>query len=235
MRAFLDGEPLREGTPHFYCGDTWLEKFSRDDVPWDEDGNDLMKLDSDGVTQRPASFEDVLAYQADLFYTDSNGNLEESNGLVPYWSPDLGSYLFDADYNGRTYCAPGNGGLGATQQKSAPATMTFCPLAFEYALNTEVLGEKKPSVRMSITKIIPRSATLFHELIHLTVGTEKTPDYTCKFFLSGILVQTIANNLKTNGVRCKLRSRGPIVRRPGEKRKQVGNIGVGRNIRILCA
>lgn len=67
--------------------------------------------------------------------------------------------------------------------------MTFCSLAFEYDLNTEVLGENKPSARMPITKVIPRSATLYHELIHLAVGTDKTQDYTCKF-LSDMLGQT---------------------------------------------
>ncbi|KAJ5459198.1 hypothetical protein N7530_011142 [Penicillium desertorum] len=62
--------------------------------------------------------------------------------------------------------------------------MTFCPLASEYDLSTEVLGENKPLARMSITKVIPRSATLYHELIHLAPnGTpskkeeEKTRQY----------------------------------------------------------
>lgn len=226
MRTFLDGEVPKSGTPHFYCGDTWLEKVSRSDLAWDSDGNDLMEFDADGVTLHPATFEEVPVYQNFLFWTNPNTNMQETNGAVPYWSPDLTSFLFDSNYDGQTYCAPENGGLGATQQITEPNTMTFCPLAFEYALNTEVLGEKKPSSRMSITKVIPRSATLYHELIHLAVGTGKTQDYTCKF-LSDILRQTNADNLKTNGVKCKLRSRSPMVRRPRKKRDKLENIGMG--------
>lgn len=195
-------------------------------MAWDSNGNDLMELDVDGVTLHPATFEEVPAYKQYLFWTNPNTNMQEATGLVPYWSPDLASFLFDSDYDGRTYCAPGNGGLGATQQTTKPSTMTFCPLAFEYDLNTEVLGENKPSARMSITKVILRSATLYHELIHLAVGTDKTQDYTCKF-LSDMLGQTNADNLKTNGVRCKLRSRSPMVRRRRKKRKKLGNIGMG--------
>ncbi|KAJ5197157.1 hypothetical protein N7449_007636 [Penicillium cf. viridicatum] len=178
VRKFLDGQVPDSGTPHFYCGDTWLNKVSRSDLAWDSNGDDLMELDADGVTLHPATFEEVPDYQKFLFWTNPNTNMQETTGLVPYWSPDLTSFLFDSDYDGQTYCAPGNGGLGATQQTTQPNTMTFCPLAFEYDLNTEVLGENKPSSRMSITKVIPRSATLYHELIHLIVGTDKTQDYT---------------------------------------------------------
>lgn len=226
VRTFLDREPLKRGTPHFYYGDTWLERVSRSDVAWDSNGNDLMELDVDRVTLHPTTFKGVRAYKDDLFWTNPNTNMQETTGRVPYWSPDLASFLFDSNYDGRTYCAPGNGGLGVTQEITKPATMTFCPLAFEYDLNTEVLGENKPLARMSITKVIPRSATLYHELIHLAVGTNKTQDYTYKF-LSDILGQTNADNLKTNGVRCKLRSRSPMVRRRRKKRKKMGNIGMG--------
>lgn len=75
MRTFLDGEPPKRGTPHFYCGDTWLEKVSRSDVAWDSNGNDLMEFDVDGVTMHPATFEEVPAYKEDLFWTNPNTNM----------------------------------------------------------------------------------------------------------------------------------------------------------------
>lgn len=150
------------------------------DVAMDINEKETILRDGPDGVSNPVPIEDVKNYKKSLWYLDAQTHQWERNEKVPYWAHDLFEYVFDSDYEGKTMCTVG-GVLAGTQDESEPATLTLCPLAFENKQGTVVLGDIKPSAGLSIKDIIPRSTTLYHELLHLAVGTRVTLDYTCKF------------------------------------------------------
>ncbi|KAJ5632137.1 hypothetical protein N7490_008476 [Penicillium lividum] len=137
-------------------------------------------VNADGTPDSPQAIEDVKSYENALWYPDEETGERVSNGRVPCWSDDLLKYLFDEDYGTQIYCTTERGGrnLAAIQQQTDPNTITLCPFAFIYPANTVSLGSKNPTRGISIQKVLPRSATLYHELFHLILGNRNTPDTT---------------------------------------------------------
>ncbi|PYH81857.1 hypothetical protein BO82DRAFT_414754 [Aspergillus uvarum CBS 121591] len=173
---FLSGKTTLSSTPRLYCSDTWLTKLSRDDVAWDSDGDVVMQEDGGGVSA-PIAIEDVDEYDSELWRTQKNGKVVATKN-VPYWSADLKEYVFDVNYNGKTYCTSSAKNLGATQDQTIPSTITLCPSAFTKTAAVATLGAKTPAAGMAIGDILPRGATFYHELFHLVLGTAETPDLT---------------------------------------------------------
>jgi hypothetical protein len=179
VKNFLDGEWPTE-TPRLYCNDQWLTKLSRLDEAWDTEKHEtLMKQESDG-SYVPMSIEEVDDYREFLWEENLNG-MWSRNKNIPYWSDDLGEYIFDLPYGSKTYCTISKWNLAATQQQTIPNTVTLCPNSFSNTRAVDGLGSAAPQQGLPIMKILPRSATIYHELFHLTIGNDWTPDITCEF------------------------------------------------------
>jgi hypothetical protein len=103
-----------------------------------------------------------------------------SNGLAPYWSEDEKEYVFNSDYKGKTFCTVALGvNLGVTKKQTTCRIVTLCPDSFRNSQNTVSLSSRSPKSQQT-TKVVPRSATLYHELFHLVLGNDHSPDFTCK-------------------------------------------------------
>jgi hypothetical protein len=170
VKKFLDGTLTLSPTPRLYCNDKWLDKLSRWDVAYEGDSSK-----EPWENGNPMAIAEVPAYKNRIFLIDEDGDRHE---LEPYWSEDLDQYLFDDDYKGKTYCSS-QSNLGATQEQTTPKTITICPKGFTNPNAPVALGDKEPK-GLEIASILPRSATLYHELFHLVLGNKNTPDVTCK-------------------------------------------------------
>jgi hypothetical protein len=106
--------------------------------------------------------------------------------LISQLSTDLVDYIFDKRYTNtrKTYCGltATAGNFGATQMQSG-TTVTLCPSSFSSNafVNTLGNGDTAPTAGASIKTVLPKSATLFHELFHVTQGNAETPDASCKY------------------------------------------------------
>ncbi|KAJ5776689.1 uncharacterized protein N7511_001700 [Penicillium nucicola] len=146
----------------------------RSDVAKDVNGNDIFEYDSTASDHlSPVSIENIPSYQEMPWTVQKNGRSVRNN-QVPYWSDDMRQYLFDISYRGKTYCTVSNSHLGATQHETTPSSITLYKAG-------ETLGDKEPAKGLSITDIFPRSGTFYHELFHLTIGNEQTPDITSTY------------------------------------------------------
>jgi hypothetical protein len=177
---FLEGlSTVPGGTPRLWCNDKWLIKLKRTDAAFDGDSSKKLTTIKQDGSLAYVEIQDVSVYEHHLWVIQADGS-KVSNGLVPYWSEDEKEYVFDSDYNGKTFCtvAPGVN-LGATQEQTTRRTVTLCPDGFKNSLNTVSLGSRSPKSQQ-ITKVVPRSATLYHELFHLVLGNDHSPDFTCK-------------------------------------------------------
>ncbi|RHZ46088.1 uncharacterized protein CDV56_104539 [Aspergillus thermomutatus] len=177
-KNFLDGTSTRLArTPHLYCNDKWLKKLSRSDAAWDTSRDEtIMKVNPEDGSMVPMTIEEVPLYQNYLW--EKKNNLLVRNKLVPYWSDDLLEYIFDIGYGSKSYCTTSNKNMGATQQQTNPNTITLCPSTFTNHDGVDGLGSATPKAGLSIMKVLPRSATLYHELFHLVLGNDETPDIT---------------------------------------------------------
>ena len=178
VKDFLDGNWDR-ATPRLFCSDKWLTKLERTDAAWDTDKQETVMEEGPDGTFAPIAIENVKNYQPDLWEEDAEG-LWSKNKEIPYWSDDLKEYVFDEDYEGKTFCTFSEENFGLTQDVTVPATVTLCPSAFTNPNAVVSLGSEAPKAGLSIANILPRSGTLYHELFHLTVGVIDTPDITCK-------------------------------------------------------
>lgn len=184
VKSFLDGNWAKE-TPYLFCNDEWLKKLERTDAAWDTDKQEtVMEEGPDGVLA-PITVENVGDYQPDLWEQSTKG-LWSRNKNIPYWSDDLKEYVFDEDYDGKTFCTHSEENLGLTQDVTIPATVTLCPNAFTNPKAVVSLGSETPKVGLSIANVLPRSGTFYHELYHLAVGMIDTPDMEpggCKYLM----------------------------------------------------
>ncbi|KAJ5622947.1 hypothetical protein N7490_011552 [Penicillium lividum] len=181
VKNFLDGQTTTANILYLFCNDKWLQKLQRSDVAKDVNGNDIFEYDSTASDHlSPVSIENIPSYQEMLWTVQKNGRSVRNN-QVPYWSDDMRQYLFDINYRGKTYCTVSNSHLGATQHEMTPSSITLCPSAFTNDKAGETLGDKEPAKGLSITDILPRSGTFYHELFHLTIGNEQTPDITSTY------------------------------------------------------
>ncbi|KAI0906785.1 hypothetical protein F4823DRAFT_631002 [Ustulina deusta] len=99
---------------------------------------------------------------------------EDTTGLVPSWFDDIQQYL-KADSG--DYC-PNKDNLEATQDQTAPSTVTLCIDNFSSAQGGTLANV--PSVtkeKISVSTLQVDSLTLFHEMFHLVLGTADTPDH----------------------------------------------------------
>ncbi|KAJ6009604.1 hypothetical protein N7499_004998, partial [Penicillium canescens] len=175
VKNFLDGNS-KKNIPWLFCNDKWLEKLQRTDAVWDSNRNLVMEMAEDG-TMSPIAIEDVKNYLPYLWKNPVTKN--KPNGNIPWWSDDLGEYLFDGDYGKKTYCTVSNEHLAATQDHTVSAsTITLCPVSFKSTAASAKLGGKKPTKGLSVEKIVPRSGTFYHELFHLVLGNARTYDIT---------------------------------------------------------
>ncbi|KAL4796922.1 hypothetical protein BDV19DRAFT_387792 [Aspergillus venezuelensis] len=190
---FLSGKKL-DNTPRLYCHDTWLKRHARTDIAWDTDGNEIRTMDKDGV-EHPLSIENCEQYKELFWYYDDGRKVWKTNKQVPYWSDDLSQYLADADYgSGGGFCT-GSNNQGGTQHMTTPSTITLCPISFTSSSDhTPKLGSRSPANGqkggIKLPKILPRSVTLYHELFHLVLGSEATPDATYEWHGQELLLKT---------------------------------------------
>jgi hypothetical protein len=142
-----------------------------------------MKESPDGIWVPPA-IERVEEFQ-DFLWKLRNG-IWVRNTAIPYWSDDLDEYFFDDAYSGKTYCTFPNENMAVTQDQTIPTTVTLYPNSFTTTKYVDHLGSKIPERGTLLEDILPRSATLYHELFHLTLSNSNTPDVTCKLKKSSI-------------------------------------------------
>ena len=184
VQQFLNGSPSPGATPHLYCDDTWLTRLSRTDAAWDAEKDTITTIDPSDPNGAfaPVAIEDIAEYRQFLWKDGEDGSdALVRNANIPYWSDDLGQYIFDQDYGrGKTYCTVSKDNLGATQEQTARSTVTLCSSSFTTRYFVDGLGSKKPTKGMALGKVLPRSATFYHEVFHLVMGNADTPDITCK-------------------------------------------------------
>lgn len=190
VQQFLNGSPSPGATPHLYCDDTWLTRLSRTDAAWDAEKDTIMTIDPSDPNGAfaPVAIEDIAEYRQFLWKDGEDGSdALVRNANIPYWSDDLGQYIFDQDYaRGKTYCTVSKDNLRATQEQTIRSTVTLCPYSFTTRNFVDGLGSKKPTKGMALGKVLPRSATFYHEMFHLVMGTADTPDITCKSEVSHV-------------------------------------------------
>ena len=182
VRDFLSGDSDARvpNTPHLYCDDTWLVKLEPTDIAWDREKNDVYTIGKDGVFQ-PVPIDQIEIYRKNLWVLDEKGNWERT-GRVPYWSDDLSQYVFDISYRkGKTFCTDSGGNLGVTQDQTIPSTVTLCPRSFKSKVKLAKLGNTAPKARMALANVLPQSMTFYHELYHVAIGNQQTPDLSCEF------------------------------------------------------
>lgn len=184
INRFYSGEGIdrRPETPWLFCDSTWARPRSRHDVAQGADGNDITMTDDSGV-MNPVAIENLPQYEDFLWIADdSTGTMTERDDLIPYWMDiTSGGYVFDSrpeEGQSSNFCSGAT--YGGTQTLTSPNTVTICPVAFTDTSHPATMGEKVPAKRMSISMVIPRGATFFHETVHLVVGSDETPDVTCK-------------------------------------------------------
>ncbi|KAL4862781.1 hypothetical protein BDV12DRAFT_206994 [Aspergillus spectabilis] len=163
------------------------------DIAWDTDGNDIWAMGENGE-QHPLSIEVCEEYGHLFWDYDDKKRIWAKNERVPYWSDDLSQYLADEDYDGHTFCTvPGGANMGATQHMTTPPTVTLCPASFTESTLSTKLGSKNPHTRQKggkkLTELLPRSATLYHELYHLVLGHDPTPDTTYVWARQQLLIK----------------------------------------------
>jgi hypothetical protein len=157
--------------PFLYCNSDWLELKSWTDNAQDDDGNEYDNDDGQKVTI-------LEEYPNDVQITEIVNGQPDTIQQVPYWSADQNSYIFDISYAGGTYCGAATN-KGATVTILPARTVTLCPISFQPRTNdggTPTLGSKTPAVGGALQTFSPQSLTLFHELFHLTLGNDITPD-----------------------------------------------------------
>ncbi|KAI3318478.1 hypothetical protein HD806DRAFT_511756 [Xylariaceae sp. AK1471] len=140
------------GKPRLYCNSDWLQEQQWTDIAFDP------------VTGMPRTDQKKVE---DIFSKDTKG-------LVPFWSDDLRQYL-KADPG--DYCSDKTN-LAATQDQTAPSTVTLCIDNFEGTQGDTLAN--LPSVtkeKTSVSTLQVHSLTLFHEMFHLVLGTTDTPDH----------------------------------------------------------
>lgn len=71
-----------------------------------------MEEGPDG-TFAPIAIENVKNYQPDLWEEDAEG-LWSKNKEIPYWSDSLKEYVFNKDYEGKTFCTFSEENFGLT-------------------------------------------------------------------------------------------------------------------------
>lgn len=145
----------------------------------------------DNGQQHLLAIENCDQYRHLFWDYDEDQMIWIKNERIPYWSADLGQYLVDDDYDGQTFCTVARGAnMGTTQHMTTPPTITLCQGSFSEPGYSVKLGSKSPLVGQrggrKLTDVLPRSATLYHELFHLVLGNDPTPDVTCKCNLHGI-------------------------------------------------
>ncbi|KAJ5783458.1 uncharacterized protein N7518_009135 [Penicillium psychrosexuale] len=189
---FLSGTTL-DNTPRLYCNDNWLKKRARTDIARDIEGNDIWTMDDNGQ-QHLLAIENCDQYRHLFWDYDEDQMIWIKNERIPYWSADLGQYLVDDDYDGQTFCTVARGAnMGTTQHMTTPPTITLCPGSFSEPGYSVKLGSKSPLVGQrggrKLTDVLPRSATLYHELFHLVLGNDPTPDVTYLWVRQQLLLE----------------------------------------------
>ncbi|KAI8623018.1 hypothetical protein F5Y19DRAFT_405702 [Xylariaceae sp. FL1651] len=140
------------GKPRLYCNSDWLQEQQWTSIAFDE------------VTGMPRADKKTV----EQVFT------KDTSGLVPFWSDDLRQYL-KADSG--DYCSD-KGSLAATQDQTAPSTVTLCIDNFEKSQG-DTLANLPPvtAQKVSVSTLQVHSLTLFHEMFHLVLGTAGTPDH----------------------------------------------------------
>ncbi|CAI7576812.1 unnamed protein product [Penicillium pancosmium] len=153
VQSFMAKEKLlTDGTPWLFCDSSWLEQKPRTDKI-EECGEEVEIQDSE----------------------EYGSQLKADKSLVPYYSSDLDQYIIDQVYGEGGLCGS-SGELGVTQGLTDPSTVTLCPRAFtrtgvETNFGVDAQGKK-------LSDVLSKSATLFHELFHLVIGSDDTIDAT---------------------------------------------------------
>lgn len=110
--------------------------------------------------------------------------------VFPYWSNRLASYLLDQTYGGTTagFCSQ-TSNKGVTQSQTSPNSITLCPRSFTAGTRVTIpgtinavpnaniaAGNTANTVQLGTFINNADPVTLYHELFHLILGTDNTPD-----------------------------------------------------------
>ncbi|KAF2716417.1 hypothetical protein K431DRAFT_307796 [Polychaeton citri CBS 116435] len=183
IRDFINSgsSPNLSQKTQLFCGSQWMTP-----VAWDSD-----LIGGDGQPVIDHSVNPAEPYHVDEEITFASA---KADGLTPYRVltsanpanlPQVSAYIFDNSYTagqyGGTYC-DGTNSLGATYDglrhlhQDFPDIITLCPLAFTKPQYNNVLGDA-PRANRNVAASLPKSSTLFHEMIHLVKGVSETDDF----------------------------------------------------------
>lgn len=172
-----------------FCNSDFLTLQQRSSTARDIHGKEVLDKD-----KNPVTIEKIPEYLA-VLDAGLNENPPKDHKLKPWWAGDhtsLNGYYFD-DHGGN-YCNE-KGSLGVTaainllgdglDNNADTAGIVICPFAFNKAdsPNSYAEANKMLEVGKNLAKVVPKSATLVHEIFHAVRGDEflSGAEERCKF------------------------------------------------------
>lgn len=171
-----------------HCDSTFLVERQPSDTAWDLNGKDIYDSNNNSVR-----IEDIPVYKAEL----QRGNNK------PWWPGNLtalNGYYFDE--RGANFCHANNTNLGLTAriqrvirnangsvkipQDDRVASVILCPLAFSRTTAPDNYRDASNSITgpgKDLNDVVPKSATLLHEVFHAIHGVDMLSgaDEKCEF------------------------------------------------------
>jgi hypothetical protein len=176
------------GRPWLFCDSSWQEETEK---LFNDDGTPVIVPGSSPPTQAslrtfpPTTSNDVTNKMLQEMQQGTSPNWAK----YAYYSSDLEDYVLEDAANRYlgtppSWCnAPtGETRFAITEARQKRDTITLCPVAFTVMaepFETIALAMASPLVgqlRTGLGLTSPRGLTLFHELIHLVMGPDNTPD-----------------------------------------------------------
>lgn len=162
--------PDKRKRPKLFCNDDFLQKFPWDAAAVDNNGEYMVN----SLTGQHWTIRQIYSSH------------EQKDKLVPYLVPDMNAYFFDTPH--LVGCRQGSLGETFTSTPDAHSSLSpvkwtstmdaemviICPGAVDGSHNyLESLGETgwvDPASHTPLDRLVPESATLYHELYHLVSG-----------------------------------------------------------------
>ncbi|RHZ66289.1 hypothetical protein CDV55_106939 [Aspergillus turcosus] len=193
VASFLNGVTLSDPngddyTPHLWCSTQCGQSFEWDSSAFDSQGQPLEIPDTD-----PKEYYSI---------SQAYGNLKTKSNR-PFWLPDLNGYIFfegtksypvneDTNQPWTNMCAPPNAYAYTSKESALPRipslsssvfgkNIFLCPKSFDSTgfhglASLSNANYPTPGTKKALDHFAPRSATLYHELFHLTVPDGDSPD-----------------------------------------------------------
>jgi hypothetical protein len=176
------------GKPWLFCDSSWQMET---ELLYDDNGAPVSVPGSTPPTQASLRTFPPTTGNAvtDELLQDMQKGTSPNWAKYAYYSPDLADYVLEDAVNRylgnpRSWCnAPaGETRFALTEARQKRDAITLCPAAFTNAaepFETIALAMASPLVGQLGTGLgltSPRGLTLFHELIHMVMGPDSTPD-----------------------------------------------------------